>query len=182
VVVVFGIFLPWWLGYQFLDPVTLTAYCCLGVMFAAPAAAQAFGDDRPQSMREALKRIAMSALYGESMALVILVAGFMTAYFRSPALFVLDIRGILEPIALGAAGTLALASISAVIGLMLPKGAARMALRVIFLGLLLLFFFRSRWLPDVLISGSLVCLGLSAIALAAVQQLIANTPAPESRQ
>ncbi len=94
VVAVFGVFLPWWLGYQFLDPVTIAAYCCLGVMFAAPAAAQAFADSRPQSMRDALKRIAIAAIYGEGMALVILIAGMMTAYFRSRALFVLDLAAL----------------------------------------------------------------------------------------
>jgi hypothetical protein len=174
VVAVFGIFLPWWLGYQFLDPVTIAAYCCLGVMFAAPAAAQAFTDSRPQSMNQAVKRIAMAALYGEGMALVILIAGMMTAYFRSPVLFIVDIRALWEPIALGASGSLALASIAAVIGMLLSKGAARMALRIIFLDLLLLFFFRSRWLPDVAVSGAAVCLGLTAVALAAVRQLIGN--------
>ena len=34
-----------------------------------------------------------------------------------------------------------------------PKSMARMALRVVFLGLLMLFFFRSRWLPDVEFRG-----------------------------
>jgi hypothetical protein len=174
VVAVFGVFLPWWLGYQFLDPVTITAYCCLGVMFAAPAAAQAFADSRPQSMRDALKRIATAAIYGEGMALVILIAGMMTAYFRSRALFVLDARGLVEPILLGASGSLALASIAAIIGMILSKGAARMALRLIFLGLLMLFFFRSRWLPDVQVSGTAVCLGLTVFTLAALRQLIGN--------
>lgn len=41
-VAVFGVFLPWMKGIDFLDSVMTAAYACLGVLFAAPAAAQAF--------------------------------------------------------------------------------------------------------------------------------------------
>jgi hypothetical protein len=178
VVAVFGVFLPWWLGYQFLDPVTITAYGCLGVLFAAPAAAQAFSESRPRSMQEAVKLVAVSALYGEGMAIVILMAGFMTAYFRSRALLVVDLRALAGPIALGASGSLAMSAVAGVVGMLLPKDAARMALRIIFLALLALFFFRSRWLPDVEATGTLVCLGVAVIALAVLRVLI---PASDAR-
>jgi hypothetical protein len=178
VVVVFGIFLPLWLGIQFLDPVTIAAYSCLGVLFAAPAAAQAFADQRPHSMSDALAGIAIAALYGEAMAIVILLAGFMTIFMtHARVLLTPDFVGLGEAAALGLSGSLALASIAAVTGLLLPKGAARMVLRIIFLGLLVLFFFRSRWLPDVEISGTVLCLAVAVVAIVALRRLIAN---PES--
>lgn len=175
VVVVFGILLPYWLGLQFLDPVTIAAYSCLGVMFAAPAAAQAFAEKRPQTMSEAVRSILMSTLYGEAMAIVILTAGFITMFLtRSRALIVIDFVSLAMAAALGLSGSLAMAAIAGMIGMLLSKGPARMALRVIFLALLMLFFFRSRWLPDVEVSGTAVCLGLAAIALGVMQQLIAG--------
>jgi len=175
VVAVFGVFLPKWLGVQFLDPVTIAAYSCLGVMFAAPAAAQAFAGERPRSMGEALTRIAVAALYGEMMAIVILIAGFMTMYMTLARVFlVVDFVSLGEAAALGISGSLALAAIAAVVGLLMPPGAARMALRVIFLGLLMLFFFRSRWLPDVEVSGTVVCLAVAVVAMIALRQLIGN--------
>src|SRR5580693_2257604 len=102
VVVVFGVFLPWWLGIQFLDPVTIAAYSCLGVLFAAPAAAQAFADQRPHSMSDALAGIAIAALYGEAMAIVILLAGFMTIFMtHARVLLTPDFVGLGEAAALG---------------------------------------------------------------------------------
>lgn len=173
VVAVFGVFLPGWLGFQFLDPVTIAAYSCLGVLFAAPAAAQALADERPRNFSDAVKKIAASAAYGEAMAIVILTAGFMTMFFtRSRALIVIDGPGLGQSILLGVAGSLAMAAIAGLLGLALSKGASRMALRVIFLGLLFLFFFRSRWLPDVQVVGTLVCLGIAAAALATLRVMI----------
>lgn len=176
VVVVFGVFLPWWLGFQFLDPVTIAAYSCLGVLFAAPAAAQGFAGDRPRSLSEALARIAMAVLYGEVMAIVILLTGFMTI-FTTHARWLLapDFVSLAEAAALGISGSLALAAIAAVVGLLLPKGAARMVLRIIFLGLLVLFFFRSRWLPDVELTGTAFCLAVAVAAIAALRRLIVSS-------
>src|SRR6266404_9994083 len=62
---VFGVFLPWRRGIEFLDPVMLSAYACLGVLFAAPTAAQAFADSRPTSINAAIARILAAVLYGE---------------------------------------------------------------------------------------------------------------------
>ena len=80
-----------------------------------------------------------------------------------------------EAAALGLSGSLALAAIAAVVGLLLPKGAARMVLRIIFLGLLMLFFFRSRWLPDVELTGTALCLGVTAVAIAALRRMIVSS-------
>ena len=173
VVVVFGVFLPWWLGLQFLDPVTIAAYSCLGVLFSAPAAAQAFAIERPGSISEALARIAVTVLYGEMMAIAILAAGFITIFStHSRALLAPDFVSLSEAAALGLSGSLAMAAIAAWLTLRLSAGASRMALRVIFLGLLLLFFFRSRWLPDVEVTGTLVCLAIAAVAMVALARSV----------
>src|SRR5579863_661916 len=79
-VAVFGVFLPWMKGIDFLDSVMTAAYACLSVLFAAPAAAQAFSEERPRSMTTAAACIAIAVLYGEFLTFVILLAGFMTVY------------------------------------------------------------------------------------------------------
>src|SRR5262245_14842024 len=63
---VFGVFLPWQKGLDFLDSVITTAYASLGVLFAAPAAAQAFAEGRLDSPKAALARVLVAVIYGES--------------------------------------------------------------------------------------------------------------------
>src|ERR1700675_3178918 len=75
---VLGIYLPWRKGFGFLDPVLSTAYACMGVLFAAPVAAQAFSGDRPESMMQALARILIAVIYGECIALGMLAIGLAT--------------------------------------------------------------------------------------------------------
>src|SRR6185437_705197 len=73
-IAVFGVALPWSKGIGFIDPVITSAYACLGILFAAPAAAQAF-EQRPRSAKEAFARIGLAVLYGEAMAIAMLGAG-----------------------------------------------------------------------------------------------------------
>ena len=39
VVVTFGILVPWYKGFAFLDPRIISAYACLALLFVAPASA-----------------------------------------------------------------------------------------------------------------------------------------------
>ena len=172
----FGVFLPWMRGLAFLDPVMLAAYACLGVLFAAPSAAQAFAGERPVSLTNALARIAAAVLYGELMTVAILAAAFVTLHvaYPQPGTIGLDVVGLAQMAALGISASLAMASVAGWITLRFSPGSARMAMRLIFLALLLLFFFRSRWLPDVLASGTLISLAVAAAAILALRGLIYN--------
>src|SRR6478735_5138797 len=78
---IFGVFLPWQRGRSFLDAVILGAYACLGVVFAAPSAGAAF-DGRP-TIRRAAVRIAISVLYGELLAVTMLLLGIITVYISN---------------------------------------------------------------------------------------------------
>src|SRR5438876_6059194 len=78
VIGVFGVFLPWQKGRDFLDSVMLGAYVCLGVVFAAPAAAAEF--EKIPTTEKALARIAISVLYGELVAVAMLLLGMITVY------------------------------------------------------------------------------------------------------
>jgi hypothetical protein len=78
VIGVFGVFLPWQKGRDFLDSVILGAYTCLGVVFAAPAAAAEF--ENVPTTQKALARVAISVLHGELIAGVMLALGMATVY------------------------------------------------------------------------------------------------------
>src|SRR5579884_2578665 len=76
-IVAFGVFLPWQKGLDFFDPVLLAAYACMGILFAGPAAANAF-QNRPQSMAQALRWISVAVGFGEAIALAMLILGLAT--------------------------------------------------------------------------------------------------------
>jgi hypothetical protein len=171
ILLVFGFVFPWQKGLGFPDPVIITAYCCLGVLFAAPAAAQACAEYPPQSFAAAGARIFWCVIYGEIMALAMLAGGIATfnvahwlGQFMYPSL-----PTVAPALALGLTGSTAFASAAAAIALRFSVGAARVALRMMFLGLLVLFFFYSRWLPDVAGTAALICLAVSVAILLALR-------------
>lgn len=174
VVGTFGIFLPWMRGIDFLDPVMISAYACLGILFAAPAAAQAFAGERPGSMAEVTARIVVAVAYGEVMVIAILMAAFATVYLSHTFLPIApDLPGLAKANAFGVAASIAMAAIAGWITIKFSAAAARALMRVIFLGLLVVFFFYSRWLPDMVGMGALAALGVAAVALMGLRRLVA---------
>jgi hypothetical protein len=162
-VAIFGVFIPLRKGLGFLEPIMITAYACLGVLFAAPAAASAFSKGRPQTMREAGVRAAKAVGYGEGLALVMLVVGVITvSVAHGRTLFPeLDVLGL--GAALGLSASIALALFSGWMTLRFSGPAARMGLRVIFVGLLVLFVFRGERLPEIPVRGVELSVALSAL-------------------
>ena len=168
---VFGFVFPWKKGLDFPDPVIITAYCCLGVLFAAPATAQACAQEPPQTMAAAGARIFWCVVYGEIMAIAMLAGGIATfnvAHWQGQ-LMLPDFPTLAPALALGLTGSTALCSAAAWIALRFSAGAARGALRVMFLGLLVLFFFYSRWLPDVAGTAAWICFAVSVGLLVALR-------------
>ena len=171
ILLLFGVLFPWKKGLDFPDPVIITAYCCLGVLFAAPAAAQACAENPPQTFPAAGARIFWCVVYGEIMALAMLAGGIATfnvAHWLGQFMYP-TFSTAAPALALGITGSTAFASAAGAIALRFSAGAARAALRVMFLGLLVLFFFYSRWLPDVAATGALICLVLSVAILLALR-------------
>jgi hypothetical protein len=162
-IAIFGIFLPLRKGLGFLEPIMITAYACLGVLFAAPAAASAFSKGRPQTMGEAGVRAAKAVGYGEGLAVVMLIAGVVSVSIaQGRALYPeLDVLG--EGAALGLTASIALALFSGWMTLRFSAPAARMGLRVIFIGLLVLFVFQGERLPEIPLRGVELSVALSAL-------------------
>ena len=164
-IAIFGVFLPLRKGLGFLEPIMIMAYACLGVLFAAPAAAKAFSKGRPQTMREAGLRAAKAVGYGEGLALVMLIAGVVSvSVAQGRALFPeLDVLG--EGALLGLAASIAVALFSGWMTLRFSGSAARMGMRAIFVGLLVLFVFRGERLPEIPLRGVELCVALSALMI-----------------
>jgi hypothetical protein len=165
-VAIFGVGIPLWKGLDFLDPTITAAYACLGGLFSAPAAAQAFARSRPQSMKDAFLRIGKAILYGEGMALTFLIIGSATVSLtHGPRLLLPELDVAAEASILGIAATIAVAALAAWATLRFSPTTARMMMRVIFLGLLIAFFYNSRRLADVALQGSLLCIAATAVAV-----------------
>ena len=114
-------------------------------------------------MREVAVRVAKAVGYGEGLALAMLIAGVLSvSVAQRRALYPeLDVLG--EGAALGLAASTALALFSGWMTLRFSASAARMGVRVIFIGLLVLFVFRGERLPEIPLRGVELSVALSAL-------------------
>jgi hypothetical protein len=163
VILVFGVAVPVGKGIGFFDPVLLAAYACLGILFSGPAAAQAF-EQQPASTAQALHWILKAALFGELLAVATLGCGVGTVYLTARSyVFPPDLELLAYALGLGLAGSLALAALAGWATIRLSPGAARMALRLVYLALLALFYFKGRWLPNVVETATVFSLLAAAL-------------------
>ena len=164
-IAIFGVFIPLRKGLGFLEPIMITAYACLGVLFAGPAAASAFSKGRPQTMREAGVRAAKAVGYGEGLALLLLITGVVTVSVASGRALYPELDVLGEGIALGLAASVALALLAGWMTLRFSPGGARMGMRAIFTGLLVLFVLRGERLPEIPVRGVELSIALSALMI-----------------
>jgi hypothetical protein len=163
--VAFGIFLPWQKGIDFFDPVLISAYACIGLVFAGPAAAQAF-ESRPPSMAQALRRILNAVVFGESVAIAMLACGFLTVRLtHRRLLFGPDLVSLGYALILGMAACMAVAALAGWVTVQFSAGAARLVMRLVFLALLAAFFLKSHWLPSVALPGALIAAAAGTVFL-----------------
>ena len=180
VILAFGVAVPASKGLGFFDPVLLSAYASLGIVFSGPAAAQAF-EKRPDSLGQAMKWIVKAVLFGELLAVSMLACGIGTVYLRNrAAFFPPDLESLAYAALLGLAASLAFASLAAWVAIAFSPAAARTAMRLVLLGLLALFYLRGRWLPGVVEIGTLACLGAAGIFLVLLRRGLTNRPAATS--
>jgi hypothetical protein len=156
VLLVFGVAVPRAKGLGFFDPALLSAYACLGTVFAGPIAAKAF-EGRPASLGQALGWIARAALFGEAIAAAMLACGIATVFvLNRAAFFPPDLESLAYSMLLGLAGCFALASLAGWVTVQFSAGVARMAMRTVFVGLLALMYLHGQSLPDVTGAGILI--------------------------
>ena len=152
-IAIFGVLIPFSKGLAFLDPTMISAYACIGLLFAPPAAGRAFAMSRPQSMGEAARRVVKAVGYGEGMALAMLIAGVATVSVVRRRLLLPELDVLAEAALLGLAGCAALALLAGWMTLRFSARAARFGLRAVFLLLLLLFALQGQRLPEIPLRG-----------------------------
>jgi hypothetical protein len=161
----FGVVLPWSKGLDFFDPVLLCAYASMSIIFAAPAAVQAF-DSRPASMAQALLRILAAAGFGEAIAVAMLLFGFLTVWLtQAHLLFGPDLAALGYGLLFGLAASVALGALAAWVAVQFSSKVARAVVRLVFLGLLAAFFLKARWLPSVAATAALIAAAVAAVFL-----------------
>ena len=161
----FGFWIPKLKGIDFLDTQVLGAYACLGLLFAAPATAQAFPAGESSNFPQAKARIFAGVLYGEIVAALLVGSGIATVYLTNRGGFVPqpDWLTLARCAMFGLAASGLLASMAALVAVRLSKSMAMICLRMAFFGLLVLYYFRGQWLPDVGLTGASVCLALAGL-------------------
>lgn len=150
IVIAFGIFLPWRQGLNFLDAFLIIAYACLSILFAAPATAQAMqAEGAPASMAVLAGRVLVAVFYGWVMSVLLIGAGLATINltFRAGE-FLHPGWGLLSSaVAFGFGASLFTSALAALVSLLFSGTAARMMVRILFLGVLCLIVFRGVILP-----------------------------------
>jgi hypothetical protein len=149
-VLAFGILVPWYKGFTFLDPRMLAAYGFLAVLFVAPAAAESFAGVKDLESRGALlSRLIVLIGFGWGITVLVLATGLATinlSYWHgsliAPPGQLFAAILVCSLTACAAVGTL-----SALLARTFSAGVVKTILRFSFLGLLLAFAGSAR-LPD----------------------------------
>lgn len=150
-VLLFGVWVPWMKGFDFLDPVLLLCYFCLGVLFVAPLAGGALSADSSQrAPRAGLLKIAAIAGYGSGVSMLLLASGILTVNLTNwhGRLLLPSPRLLGSGLVLSLAACLAMAALSAVLGATWGPKAAKTILRIGFLIVLAGLAFGYRELPE----------------------------------
>ena len=170
----FGVWLPWQKGQDFLNPVILGAYACLGIVFAAPAAAPEF--ENGASLQKALARVIVSVLYGELAAGVMLMLALTSVYVSHAGRIVVgpDLRALAECSAMGLTLSIALSAAAVWLSVKFSTNVARNVVRLVFLSLLAAFYLRSGWLPTIALRGAAIGFLLSILFLLGLRATLAT--------
>jgi hypothetical protein len=168
----FGIWVPRLKGLDFLDSQILGAYACLGLLFAAPATVQAFPEGFSSSFKQAKARIFGGVLYGEIVTLALIGTGIATVYLTYRGHFVPqpDWETLARCALFGLGASVMLASLAALASVRFSRRIAMLCLRMVFFGLLVLYFYRGQWLSDVGLAGASVCLVIAGMFIALLKR------------
>lgn len=139
VVLTFGVFVPWWKGLAFMDPLILVAYVSLALVFAAPAAAELLaGGAEIASATLLYARVGAAVLYGWVVAVVIVGLGMGTVNLveRHGVLLHPPWSVLGAALLAGLMAALLVGLVTAVLTLLFSAVAAKTVMRLFFLFLL----------------------------------------------
>jgi hypothetical protein len=146
VVIAFGILVPIYKGFAFLDPRILLAYACLALLFVAPASAELAATNAAGL----LGRIAIIIAWGWGVTVLILATALVTlnviirggGFIAPPLLFLAAI------LVFSLSSSIAVAMLGAILARRFSAAQVKTILRTAFLVILLGLAFGSRFLPE----------------------------------
>jgi hypothetical protein len=146
VVIAFGILVPIYKGFAFLDPRIILAYACLSLLFVAPASAELAATNSAGL----LGRIAIIIAWGWGVTVLILATALVTlnvmtrggGFIAPPLLFLAAI------LVFSLSSSIAVAMLGAILARRFSAAQVKTILRTAFLIILLGLAFGSRFLPE----------------------------------
>ncbi|MGD0133156.1 MAG: hypothetical protein ABSE57_13980 [Bryobacteraceae bacterium] len=146
VVIAFGILVPIYKGFAFLDPRIILAYACLALLFVAPASAEL----ATTNSAGLLGRIAIIIAWGWGVTVLILATALVTlnvmtrggGFIAPPLLFLAAI------LVFSLSSSIAVAMLGAILARRFSAAQVKTILRTAFLVILLGLAFGSRFLPE----------------------------------
>jgi hypothetical protein len=180
VVLVFGVLVPWYRGWVFLDSATIVVYACISLLFVAPTAAEMFGtpETRPPS-DEILSKTGVILAYGWGISVLLLVSGIVTVNLANwqGRMLVPPVKMLASALLLGLTASTATIAGTALLALHLGRRKTKTILRIIFLLLLVAWRFTgdqhltTTAIEHVNLIASAVC-ALAAMALLRLLRLL----------
>jgi hypothetical protein len=151
VVIAFGILVPLYKGFGFLDPRIIAAYACLALLFVAPASADlAATHGKGAAAADILGRIALIVAWGWGITVVILASAIVTLNVvnRRGDLLMPPAEFIAAILAFSLSASIAVAMLGAILARRFSSSGVKNILRTGFLAILLALAFGSRLLPE----------------------------------
>jgi hypothetical protein len=151
IVAAFGILVPLYKGFGFLDPRIVAAYACLALLFVAPASAElAAKQDKNAPPAATLARIGLIVAWGWGVTVLILATAIVTLNLVARG------GGLLAPpwvflaavLTFSLIASIAIAVLGAVLARRFSATGVKNILRTGFLAILLLLIFGKRVLPE----------------------------------
>jgi hypothetical protein len=151
VVIAFGILVPIYKGFGFLDPRIIAAYACLALLFVAPASAELAATHGPGTPASAiLLRIGIIVAWGWGITVLILATAIVTLNvmarrggFLTPPLYFMA-----AVLVFSLSASVAIAMLGAALARRFSAAQVKNILRAGFLIILLVLVFGPRLLPD----------------------------------
>ncbi len=149
VVLVFGVVVPWYKGVTILQPTVILAYALIALLFVAPAASE-FWSASPASRGALAGRIFAIVGYGWGIALVMLFTALVTLNLanRTPRFMIPPRPFLTATLVFSLSASTATAVLCALLAGRFSAATAKAVLRGLFLLVLLVLAFGSRFLPD----------------------------------
>jgi hypothetical protein len=146
VVVAFGILVPLYKGFGFLDPRIIAAYACLALLFVAPASAELAA----ASSGALLGKIAIIVAWGWGLTVLILGTAVVTLNVvnRRGGFIAPPLEFIAAILIFSLSASIAIAMLGAVLTRRFSAAGVKNILRTAFLAILLALVFGSRLLPE----------------------------------